>query len=310
MPMKLFPSALAWRLTFSLVLVEAVLFPLTGLTLDPFVLLAIAVHAGPFLAVATFYHYRRPDPVVNAITTSFAFIAIFSPIGAGLSYLSVASNFPLRDAWAAAADEALGFSWFAHLEMVGAHRWLLDTLLWCYDSAFRQIFLAVILLGFYDRDRLRIFLHCYAATGIGCILIAWTIPMAGAYFFHQPEPHLLSNFSDPLTGRWQEEVFFNLRTGALTLVKLHQSEGVIQFPSFHTSVACILTYAYWGFRWLRVPILGVNILMAAATPIIGGHFLVDTLGGLFLAVLSIWFFRRRLLAQQAAALPSGNILPK
>jgi membrane-associated phospholipid phosphatase len=307
--MNLFPSTLAWRLTFLLVLVEAVLFPLTGLTLDPFVLLAMAVIAGPFLVVAIFYHYRRPDPVMNAITTSFAFLAIFSPIGAGLSYLSVVSNFPLRDAWAAAADEALGFSWLGHLETVGAYKWMLDTLSWCYDSAFRQICLAILLLGFFDRERLRLFLHCYATTGTACILIAWTIPVAGAYFFHQPEPHLLSNFSDPLTGRWQEEVFFSLRNGTLTWIKLHQSEGLIQFPSFHSAMAVVLVYAYWGFRWLRLPALGLNSLMAAATPIIGGHFLIDTLIGLLIGVLAIWFFKRRPLEQKAAALPSSAPLP-
>jgi membrane-associated phospholipid phosphatase len=63
--------------------------------------------------------------------------------------------------------------------------------------------------------------------------------------------------------------------------------GVVSFPSFHTSMA--LAYA-WGFRRTGAigwAIAALNLLMLAAIPWFGGHYLTDMIAGAAVMLLSL-----------------------
>jgi membrane-associated phospholipid phosphatase len=63
--------------------------------------------------------------------------------------------------------------------------------------------------------------------------------------------------------------------------------GIVAFPSFHCASAILNAWAVWPVRSLRLPFMALNLLMIAATPVIGGHYLADLIGGALVAVLTI-----------------------
>jgi len=78
-----------------------------------------------------------------------------------------------------------------------------------------------------------------------------------------------------------------LRSGAMSVVRLDDLEGLITFPSFHTTNAILFAWAVWPVRYLRVPILVLNGLMVASTPTAGSHYFIDIVGGTAVAFSAI-----------------------
>jgi membrane-associated phospholipid phosphatase len=67
----------------------------------------------------------------------------------------------------------------------------------------------------------------------------------------------------------------------------NHDEGIVTFPSFHATLAIILTYAVRHYRWALAVIAPLNCLMILAIPTVGGHYLVDLFGGAAVAGLAI-----------------------
>ncbi len=57
----------------------------------------------------------------------------------------------------------------------------------------------------------------------------------------------------------------------------------------------------WDIRWLRTPFLALNLMMLAATPLFGGHYLVDMIAGAILTTASIAASRRFVARRHARA---------
>ena len=99
-------------------------------------------------------------------------------------------------------------------------------------------------------------------------------------------------------------VFLGLRDGSVRELMAVGAEGIITFPSLHSALAVILIAAFWPVpvaRWIGAVL---NILMLAATPIEGSHYLVDVLAGVVIAVLCLGLARAlvaRLTAHSATA---------
>ena len=74
--------------------------------------------------------------------------------------------------------------------------------------------------------------------------------------------------------------------------------GIITFPSFHAAAAILALWAFWGIWWLRPFALITNVSMLLATPVIGGHYFVDILAGILVAVGAI--FAAKTLAHRAS----------
>jgi len=85
-------------------------------------------------------------------------------------------------------------------------------------------------------------------------------------------------------------------------------QGVVQCPSFHTTLALGLVYAFRGMvRTAKT----INILCAMilfGVPVFGGHYLVDMIGGTLVLVMSLAVTRAAPLA--ARRLSAGYALPK
>jgi membrane-associated phospholipid phosphatase len=78
------------------------------------------------------------------------------------------------------------------------------------------------------------------------------------------------------------------------------SEGIITFPSFHAALGIIFIAGLWPIPVLRWIGLIVNVLMIAATPVEGGHYFIDVLAGVVIALLCQLAARRIVQAVPAA----------
>ena len=105
----------------------------------------------------------------------------------------------------------------------------------------------------------------------------------------------------PATRELHLPIFHGLRDGSFRALTGLASEGIITFPSFHAALAVIFIVALWPMPVLRWFGVVVNVLMLAATPIDGGHYFIDMVAGIVIAVLCI--MAARAMAIRAAADP-------
>ena len=79
-------------------------------------------------------------------------------------------------------------------------------------------------------------------------------------------------------------------------------EGIVRFPSFHTALAVIFTYAHRGIRWSFPPVAALNGVMLRSIPSEGGHYLVDMIAGGAVALVAIGLVRAVLARTESAPL--------
>ena len=68
-----------------------------------------------------------------------------------------------------------------------------------------------------------------------------------------------------------------------------EAKGLIGFPSYHAVLALLVAWHLRDVKFLRWPALALNLAVIAATPIQGGHHLMDVLASFPVAVLAIYF---------------------
>ena len=85
--------------------------------------------------------------------------------------------------------------------------------------------------------------------------------------------------------------FLGLHEGTLKVIGQTPVQGVIQFPSFHTAMAILYTYAARGVPVLFPLLIVFNVLMIVSTMPIGGHYFADVLGGAAIALVTIGVVR-------------------
>ncbi|MCW3473075.1 phosphatase PAP2 family protein [Limobrevibacterium gyesilva] len=243
------------------------------------------------LGVSWFYRRIRSDYRIATGSEDAAQLILIIALATLLNFAAAVagSHFPYRDAWLAAADQWLGFDWRSYVAYVDA-RPLVGQLLKAGYFSINIMFLLVLAgLTFTGaRDRLQTFLIAVWLCLILTIAIFVTMPAGAAYShfgvglqdLHTLHPASLVNRFTALLPQ--------MRGPGPHLVSMDDLEGLITFPSFHTSGAILFVWALWPNRWLRWPVLGLNLLALAATPVEGAHYLADMIGGSALAVISIF----------------------
>jgi membrane-associated phospholipid phosphatase len=84
-----------------------------------------------------------------------------------------------------------------------------------------------------------------------------------------------------------------LRTSPAPVIDFNvpNSNCLVTFPSGHTILAIIMTYALRGSRWTLIPGLVINATMLVSTIPEGGHHLFDLVVGAVIAACAISFVR-------------------
>jgi membrane-associated phospholipid phosphatase len=205
-----------------------------------------------------------------------------------LPCLAATIGFPLLDARLAQLDAMLGFDWDTAARWV-SERPLIDLVLQIAYNTMPFQAGVVLLIGSIRRpgERNSEFMWLFMVSMlITCAIFAFT-PALGKI------GHMGTRYVEMLT---------ELRSGGWLVMDYEHPEGIVTFPSFHTTVAIILTYLVRRERWALAIFAPLNILMILSTPTVGGHYLVDVFGGAAVAWVSIIIvgaLRRRLASRGA-----------
>jgi membrane-associated phospholipid phosphatase len=290
-------TRLAWRLfnlnwipiaAMSCVLLLAVLF--AGFSLEPVAFGVMSGMAGEFALMDYLYFWARgpaADPKLmfglGAIAQLLLIITIMGP----LTYVALAINWPLQDHAFLAIDRAVGLDPELLLRFVNDHAWLVKLLVTGYG--FIKYFLLaipIILAATLRLVRLQQFVAAYSLALAATLVISAFIPAIGSFYGLNISP---AEFPSLNTEIYEHQLrdMLAVRSGVLRHLELFDLAGVVSFPSFHAASAVLYMWALWPVRRIGIVAAAMNILMIAATPVIGAHYAIDVIGGVLLAVASI-----------------------
>ena len=224
------------------------------------------------------YRKFRPDPkIMMALQATLIFLS-YSTVIFVLSYLACTTNQPLVDSTLASMDRYLGFY------SPSLIFWFRDHAIWnyifgfIYDAYYFQMPFVLLYVSFFgETNYLQKYLMQYMIASLLTICIAGFFPAVGTYgwYPYPPEPSQLSEL----------QRFYELRQN---IVDLRASDGIITFPSFHTTMGILYICAFLHERKIIfIPILILNALMIFSCLSHGGHFLVDIWGGIVVFVIAL-----------------------
>ena len=295
--MSIFRVDVPDRRTWSLLAANAaVLFALGawfGFSVDPRKILQALAGVGVLLATAAFYTTRRPDPTIAAACGVFAFLLLYPAIFLPLSYVTAALDRPLQDALLVRMDRALGFDWLALQQATFATDWLRQASFLVYAHAHWAIigsWLVLILTGQFARIRAYALMLTLTST-IG-LTIAALFPVIGAYGYYEVAGDMLASLKGTGAGQWHIADFNAVRAGTLRVIVFEHLQGIVQFPSFHTVGALTAAWATWRTPYVKWPLLAFNAFVVFTAIPVGGHHLMDVLGGVVLTALGLLLVRR------------------
>jgi membrane-associated phospholipid phosphatase len=193
-----------------------------------------------------------------------------------------AAGFPLVDDDLIAIDKLLGFQWLDVWSLVQAHgatHWWLNLIYYSLDW---QPFLISVLLFVIDRgDRCWTMINAWVGGLVLATLIFPIAPAKGALIYY-----------DVARGTGlHPSAFFRImqgiRDGSIRAIDNHSVVGMVTFPSFHAAAGVYLAWGAWSVPWLRWPFLMLNGAMIISAIPIGGHYLIDIVGGIAVALITI-----------------------
>jgi membrane-associated phospholipid phosphatase len=293
--------AINWCVTFAAAALLVMVLARTDFVLrasDPIAIImaGLASILAP-LSFALLWKGSARWPNVSHAANVLSQLIAASMLIAPLTYIAASLNYPLQDKNLFAIDQFMGLDWRSHLNTVD--RYGLGPI---YNFGYRtfswQPLLVPILLCLSGKAaRAYQFSLAFLLTVMVTVLISVFLPAAGTYSFlnlspaDYPHLHPVDDFDHmrhlPL-----------LRDGKLRILEIGQLTGIVTFPSFHAAAAILYLWALWAVSWMRVIALICNALLLLSTPIDGGHYFIDVIAGVSLAILSILVVRRLCCALQ------------
>lgn len=228
-------------------------------------------------------------PRTAMLIGAFALFVGLSGTTALLSMVLAASALPYADAMLASADARLfGDGLAPGLIRTGrAYPGLLGYLSIIYDCLNIQPLLLILCLSYRgDIARLARFLNAWGIALALCLLIFPFVPAVGFYLHHAVPFESTQGLTVPAA--WAHlDILAALRSGALRTIDGQTFAGIVTFPSFHAAAAFLLTWGFKSLRLLRWPVLLLNMAMLLSAIFVGGHYIVDLIGGALVALLAV-----------------------
>ena len=227
---------------------------------------------------AVIFNRRGIAPFVNLLIGFLCMVA-FNVFLSILTYAGTPINAPLVDNWLMTFDSALGIHLPSIVAWAADHPTLKTVLDLVYPSVMFSTLLSLVVLGL-DRNcwRLQEFILQFMIAGLLTTVVFFTLPAEGPFVAYGYDLR-------PDQQRFLEH-FHALRAGKFAHVSLDHLEGLITFPSFHTSWALLLAWSFRHYRWLCWPMLFLNLLVVASTLTTGWHYGSDVAGGILVAAFA------------------------
>ncbi|OKO84611.1 phosphatase PAP2 family protein [Bradyrhizobium sp. AS23.2] len=265
--------------------------PITGLSLEP-VAYGVTLAIAAFLLGSAYCHRmvkgELADPKLVFSLGTIGQIILTCAIVGPLSYVAGKMNWPLQDQALLAIDRALGLDPEPIARYVNDHPWLADCLARGYGLIKWPLLGIPVVLALTARYvRLQLFMLAMSLALAVTIAISAVVPAIGTYYGLQlPAAHFPEINTAIYAGQLRD--ILALRDGSLHELRLFFLSGIVSFPSFHAASAVLYMWALWPVRGIGGIAAALNLLMIAATPVIGAHYLIDVAGGVAVAAASIW----------------------
>lgn len=242
-----------------------------------FILLII----GALLITSRIAHHKNRNPRLAA-TVALLSECLLTPIVTGpFAYIASCYSGSDQTALIAHFDHWLTFDWVAYNDSLKAP-YIVDIIfLFAYGSFdIQYLALPVLLLVYGYAGQARLLLNCFICGIIIVICIAMIVPTVDPLLWYEA----ISIDEHGYTGLARIDHLLKLRDGSMTEIIVKQLDGIICFPSFHAVAGCLFAAFAVALGSLRFVFLGLNALMLAVTPVLGGHYLVDVLAGIAIGV--------------------------
>lgn len=269
------------------VLVDATWTDLAHFDLDKQGYLALLGLTLALAAGGTFYGRSRPDSRLSAMLFGCAFLVCFSASFSLLNYLLLTVAGHRIDLALAAADRAMGFNWPAMMAAMANHPALDFVFRNCYLSVLPQVALLIVALSGCGHE-VRVYEACLAIALAAIVtVLVWTIfPSFGAFAVYDLPASLTRRLDVALDGRYAHELQKLLASGP-GFISPRSARGLVGFPSYHAALAVIVAWHMRPVKMLFWPVAAIDVIVLVATPIQGGHHVVDVIAGLGVAILAI-----------------------
>ncbi len=272
-----------WLTILGLALIDAAWARHAGLTFAiDWSRLGIAM--GVMTAIALYYGGSGRSHSLANMAYYVALWIAFTAVAAVLTYVAATIRRPLCDEEFTAFDSLLGFDWITWFRYVAQYSWLRFGLALAYSSLIPQIVLSIIYFSHIGRARQNAELFWAALVSLlfsTAISAAWPAAAAGGAYG-----------LSVLEGAVHLPHFIGLRDGSLSRIDVAGMQGIITFPSYHTVLAILITYAFRQQTTMLAAIGMLNLAMLFAIPPFGYHYLADMLAGACVAIVSIVLVRR------------------
>jgi hypothetical protein len=198
----------------------------------------------------------------------------FAHLGTIFTYaLMAASPFPMADPLFERVDVALGFDWLAWFQWIVHHQTIHIILFLAYHSMIPQVFVLTAIFSYVNSSQVDEFLVAAILAVIIIFPFIYLLPSIGAF-----APHGITGAS------WEADIL-TMRSHATHLIR--PAEGIVTFPSYHAALGLLLVNMARGRWWLFGPLLVLNTVMMTSVMNIGGHYLVDLLGGIVVGAVAL-----------------------
>lgn len=289
--MRLFPSPLAFSLVTALLFTDATWLCVTPVDLDLRSCSPICYAVGAMIIGLLLLTKLHPSTASverfreNAVR--FVMGMIFILVGwTGLrlfNHLTMTTALPYADASLAKIDHAMHLDWVGYFAFVRGHEVLREVLGQSYTSltllSAVAFILAFLIRGAEQAARL---LETFFLAAVLCTIIGPFFPAKGAPTFFSE----IIGSLEGIPGTYSVVPLETLRIGGSILLNASELPGLVTFPSFHTAAAVVVAAGFWRTK-LFVPVAAYSLVVIASTPVFGGHYFIDLIGGALIAFTAI-----------------------
>jgi hypothetical protein len=233
-------------------------------------------------------------PFVHVSVNALCQNAVIAMAGVMLTYASATVGRPLIDGQLLKADQFMGYDWKTYASFLANHDTIAGIVTSCYDFIF--ILPLVVIVSLAVTKNIQALEKFILAGVISLIMTAGLFalfPATTAWTWLGLSDTEVSSFRylTLSSDNWIRELI-QIRAGGARNLRDFQGLGLTAFPSFHCVAALLFIWATWKVRLIRIPMLTANLLMLVATPITGGHYVVDLAAGAVVMLAAVTITER------------------
>jgi membrane-associated phospholipid phosphatase len=277
-----------WIVVLAFVIFDEFWMLAAGVRLTASMLFITAFAVLSLCAVSAFYRYYRRDDGLWLATQLTAQLILGSVALGIMNYMGARLAFPFIDAQLVHLDQSIGFNWQAYIGWVNRHPLVAHIFTFSYRSTGPEIIVVLALLCLFRKATA---LHLFALQMLISAFITITMatfwPVLPSFAYHGIDAAAYPNLQIATATGFVSDIM-GMRDHTTTLLPA-ALQGIVGFPSFHSTLAVLVMAAVRAtpVTALRLPVYLFNVIMLLSTPVDGGHYLVDTLAGIALGVITI-----------------------